>query len=155
MWKTIIVSMLLLFNFGISYAAIPSDLSTALDKPKDLNLLFEVGLSHKDFTSAYQQIYIETRKLESKQPQYTEDLDKLLDIYKDIDEYWTLNSETDTISKDSMFYKQLNLKYPELFNNVKASHYNTSTYWFTKLIVSELMKYPKLQVTTIESKYDQ
>lgn len=155
MWKIIIVCMLLLFNLSTSFAAVPSDLSAVLDKPKDLNLMFEVGLSHRDFTSVYQQIYIDIRKLENKQPQYTEDLDKLLDIYKDIDYYWTFNSEHDTIGLDSKFYKELNSKYPDLFSNVKASHYNTTTYWFTKLVVSELMKYPKLQVTAIESKYNQ
>jgi hypothetical protein len=150
----------LLLTVSTCFAAVPADLSNLLQQYKELNMLFDIGLSYQDFTPKYQQLYLNTRSLEDKSPEYKEDLDKLFSIYKDTDKYWNLYIYKDyTRIEDHMSYhKELSVKYPNLPNKLKeyVAFHDNYKYWLTTDIVLYLPTVEaKQQIQVIESKYNQ
>lgn len=146
------LSFLLMTN--LCFAAVPDDLGNLLQQYKELSMLFEVGISHQDFSPKYQQLYINTRNLEDKKPEYKEDLDTLFDVYKDVEDLWELYIQYDYFEmhgKDDKYF----LKYPSMYPNLKKYHDNKYEYVGTTDVILYLGNTEvKQQIKTIEAKYN-
>ena len=151
-----IVCLSLLLMVNLCFASVPDDLGNLLQQYKELNMLFEVGISYQDFTPKYQQLYINTRNLQDKKPEYKEELENLFSIYKDVDNLWNLYIHEDywrMYGKDDKYL----IKYPLMFPSIKkyTDTYGKFQYVATTDVITYLTTVQvKEQIKSIESNYN-
>lgn len=157
----IIIMVLLSFFLmtNLCFATTPDDLGNLLQQYKELSMLFEVGISHQEFSPRYQQLYINTRNLQDKRPEYKEDLDYLFSTYESIDSLWNLYIHKDywQLNDYMDYYKNLKSKYPNISTSIKLHYdnYNKTYYWLTSDVILYLGNVEvQQQIKAIEAKYN-
>lgn len=85
---------------------------------KDVSYKFEVGMNYQQFTSEYQNLYVNIRRFDDKYPNclFKEELEQLITCYDDIDNVWQYKINQLDIRDDEEPFISLQKKYPDLKN---------------------------------------